>query len=277
MERVPVNLQATSRPSAGTLARAFASLLFAFSRNGGMAVMSDWQNRYLLGIYDHLGQTTRTATSQTERFETFDNLLYLMDITIQGTKYRTLLSGLCFSEGDDVNAVVDARGTLLAVARPDQTAMSIYSSCKYGFAHLMENLWWASKLFFWVMMIPMLLIDVGELTLNNAWDLTVFLIVLAGSPVILMAMSALLCGLANRDEFVPAFLASSIFATLSRPDLAAANFNVAESEAPHDGRKRPGDKGRILYFWPADRAVTVARVKALAANSPNSQVGHSEG
>jgi hypothetical protein len=50
MERVPVNLQATSRPSAGTLARAFAPLLFALSGNGGMAVMSDWQNRYLLGI-----------------------------------------------------------------------------------------------------------------------------------------------------------------------------------------------------------------------------------
>jgi hypothetical protein len=114
----------------------------------------------------------------------------------------------------------------------------------------MKNLWWASKLFFWVMMIPMLLIDVGELTLNNAWDLTVFLIVLAGSPVILMAMSALLCGLANRDEFVPAFLASSIFATLSRPDLAAANFDVAESEAPHDAGSVRVTRGAYCIFGP---------------------------
>jgi hypothetical protein len=274
MERVPVSLQTAGQPSAGMLARIFAPILFALGGKIGMAVMNHWQNRYLSGIYDQLNQTARGAASQTVKLTALADFLYLMDITIAGTQYRTMLSGLCFSEGDDVNAVVDAKGTLLAVARPDQTAMSIYSSCKYGFALLMKNLWWVSKLLFWVMMIPMLLINVGELTLNSAWDLTVFLIVLAGAPFALMALSALLCGLANRDEFIPAWLASSIFEALSRPDLATANFNVAEREAPHDGRKRPGDKGRVLYFWPADNAAKAARAKIRAANS---QIEHSEG
>lgn len=265
MEQVPADLLVAARSSAGTLAKAFAPILFALNENSAKALMNNWQQRYLMRISRQVDQTTHIPPSETGGAESQAEQPYLMDITIDGINYRTVLSGLCFSEGDDVTAVVDERGSLLAIARKDQTAMSIYPSCKNGFAQLMSRIWWVARLLFWVTMIPMLLVNVGELTLNSSWDLTIFLIVLAGSPFVALALCALLCGIVKRHEFMPAWLASSIFEALGRHDLATINFTAAESEAPHDGRKRPGDKGRVLYFWPADRTVTIERTTVLAA------------
>ncbi|WP_143016701.1 hypothetical protein [Paraburkholderia phenazinium] len=265
MEQVPVDLLAVPETSTGTLVKAFAPILFALNGNGAKAIMNNWQRGYLMRISSQIDQTTNIPPSRTKAPEPQAEQPYLMDITIEGINYRTMLSGLCFNEGDEVTAVVDERGSLLAIARKDQTAMSIYAGCKNGFAQLMNDLWWVARLLFWVTMIPMLLVNVGELTLNSSWNLTLFLIVLAGSPFVLLALCALLCGLVRRSEFMPAWLASSIFDALGRHDLATVNFTAAESEAPHDGRKRPGDKGRVLYFWPADRPMAVERTRVLAA------------
>ncbi|MEW6343947.1 MAG: hypothetical protein AB1704_25090 [Pseudomonadota bacterium] len=260
-----MDLLAVPQMPTGTPVKAFAPILFALNTNSAKSIMNNWQRRYLMRISRQIDQTTNIGPSQSAEFEPQADQPYLMDITIDGINYRTMLSGLCFNEGDDVTAVVDERGSLLAVARKDQTAMSIYAGCKNGFAQLMDHLWWVARLLFWVTMIPMLLVNVGELTLNSSWDLTIFLIVLAGSPFVLFALCALLCGFAKRSEFMPAWLASSIFEALGRHDLTNLNFTAAESEAPHDGRKRPGDKGRVLYFWPADRTAPVERTRILAA------------
>lgn len=265
LERVAIDPPAPLESSAGTASRAFAPVLLTLHSDARTELMNDLQRRYLLGINQQLDETTQAVPSQIARTNALTDLAYLLDVAIDGTQYRTMLSGLCFSEGDDVGAVVDTRGTLLAITRQDQTAMSIYSTCTCGFAQLMKNLWRLARLLFWATMIPLLLIDVSELTLNSSWDLTVFLIVLAGGALAIIAMIVVLCGLAYRDEFVPAWLASSIFEALGRPDLAAINFAAAEAEAPHDGRKRPGDKGRVLYFWPAGKTATVEQAKMRAA------------
>lgn len=254
IERIPYRFTyAPATPSLGFFAQVFAPIFLALSGNSGLAVSLEWQNRYVNGVYDKLDDTTRPSRKKEEEaLKKRADHVYVLNLTISGVSYRAVLSGLCFVVGDEVEAVVDGNGSLLAVARVDQTAIVLSGACSYGFAYLIKNLFWAVKFLFSFSMVLILIIGVVMNELQwRGWAF--FGGFVATISVGLGILFLFVCCFANRSEFIPARLTSRVFKALGRPDLSKQGFEVAATLAEKDGRKRAGDEGTVLYFWPQEK------------------------
>lgn len=246
-------------PGISTLAHTLAPFFRAIQRHGGNAIMRAWQSRYVADMGAKLARAENAAETNAHGADH----TYWLDIGIAGVRYRGPMSGVCFTEGDEVSAIVDEQNRLLAIARADQTALVMFAGCKCGFPFLMEGLLWALKVFLLIAALPLLAINCVVFLFNNAYSFGDFFAVSLAIPSLLVAGVGAVFSLTNRREFVPAWLATNIFAALERPDLASAAFERAERDAAHDGRKRPGDRGRIFYFWPLNRTFVTERLAAL--------------
>ncbi|RQR42645.1 MULTISPECIES: hypothetical protein [unclassified Burkholderia] len=174
-----------------------------------------------------------------------------VEIEIGGDTYRGFLGGQCFDVGDDVVAVVDRRGRLLALSSPDRRHMVMDHTCgDTGLAGLTHTLWLAWKWMFIGMtcfLIPLMLL--GIWTSDSGFsDPTLVVLTLLGGPFALGVMLALLIGVRLAwADWLPAWRVSRILTALGRPDLCTRDFGDALDDAERTGRLRDTDVGRIYY------------------------------
>ncbi|MPV58147.1 hypothetical protein CFB46_24390 [Burkholderia sp. HI2761] len=180
-----------------------------------------------------------------------------VEIETGGKTYRGFLGGQCFDVGDDVVAVVDRRGRLLALSSPDRHRMVMDHACSdTGLAGLTRDLWLAWKWSFIGM--NCFLVPIMALVLwtsdGGFSDLGLDLAMLLGGPLTVGILLALLLGVRlSWSDWLPAWRTSSILKALGRADLCTVDFLATCTEAERNGQARDTDIGRI-YYAPAGKA-----------------------
>ncbi len=180
-----------------------------------------------------------------------------VEIETGGKTYRGFLGGQCFDVGDDVVAVVDRRGRLLALSSPDRHRMVMDHACSdTGLAGLTRDLGLAWKWSFIGM--NCFLVPIMALVLwtsdGGFSDLGLDLAMLLGGPLTVGILLALLLGVRlSWSDWLPAWRTSSILKALGRADLCTVDFLATCTEAERNGQARDTDIGRI-YYAPAGKA-----------------------
>jgi len=247
LTRLPIPAR-SGKPPFSLLAQAWAPVLLALTGNDGMAVSVQWQNIYIRHTYEQLdAYSSGSVGKASETDGKSPSSPFPVEIEVGGSKYRGVLGGLCFQEGDNVIAVVDDQGGLLAVSTTDKKYIVMHDECVYGLGELKHGVWYAFKLLYLFFLILPLLAIVGLFMFDSSFHIEDFLLILALVPIAMAVILGLALILANRDEFWPAWLALRIFEALERPDLSKLDFYDVQAEAKRTGKIRPMDSGWVFY------------------------------
>jgi hypothetical protein len=172
------------------------------------------------------------------------------EIEIRGQTYRGYLGGQCFEVDEDVVAVINCEGVLLALASPDRNRMVLHHSCSQtGLAGLLRDLWIAWKLMFlWFGGFALACGLLSTLISSERADLTCRILLVLALPVCMGVLIALVLWVRlSLFDYAPAWRTSRVLQVLGRPDLAYRDFRFAQMEADKAGRTRPTDIGTVFY------------------------------